>query len=55
MSWKIGQSPESIAAERFYGEPKDHAALLDGPDPRHVPGVCLTCRNINAYRERMGA
>ena len=33
----------------------DHAAKLDGPDPRHVPGICLTCRDIAAKREEVGA
>jgi len=33
----------------------DHAAKLDGPDPRHVPEICLTCRNIDAERKRVEA
>ena len=55
MTYRIGQSPESIAAERFYGVPQDHAALLDGPDPRHTPGICLSCRIIDEYRGKVEA
>ena len=33
----------------------DHAALLDGPDPLHTPGICLSCRNIDAYRGKVEA